>query len=174
MDPVIACVDVDYRADHASAACVLLRHWSDATPLDERVVRVEGVAPYEPGAFYKRELPCLLAVLSGLPAPLACVVIDGYVWLDERSRAGLGAKLYDALGAGVPVVGVAKTRFGDGAFAEAVLRGQSKSPLWVTAAGMERSAAADQVRAMHGSHRLPTALSRVDRLCRDADFSARG
>lgn len=174
MDPVIACVDVDYRADHASAACVLLRDWPDATPLVERVARVEGVAPYEPGAFYKRELPCLLAVLSGLPAPLACVVIDGYVWLDEHGRAGLGAKLHEALGASVAVVGVAKTRFGDGGFAEAVQRGQSQSPLWVTAAGMERSSAADRVRTMHGPYRIPTALSRVDRLCREATFNARG
>ena len=35
-----ACVDVDYRDDHAVAACVLFRDWGDAEPADTLVVRV--------------------------------------------------------------------------------------------------------------------------------------
>jgi deoxyribonuclease V len=170
MAPLLACVDVDYRSDHAAAACVLLRDWTDATPRDQLVARVGEVAPYESGAFYKRELPCILAVLARVSEPLGVVVVDGYVWLDARGRPGLGAHLYEALGRAVAVVGVAKKRFGEGDFAEPVRRGTSDTPLWVTAAGMDRAAAADHLRAMHGAHRVPTMLTRVDRLCRDADL----
>ncbi len=38
-------------------------------------------------------------------------VIDGYVWLDDQGKKGLGARLYDALDAQIPVIGVAKTLF---------------------------------------------------------------
>lgn len=168
MAPVIACVDVDYRSDHAAAACVLLRDWTDAEPSAELVARVDAVAEYEPGAFYKRELPCVLAVLARVTEALACVVVDGYVWLDAQGRPGLGARLHDALGGAVPVVGVAKKAFGEADFAEAVLRGASLTPLYVTSVGIDRGLAVDRLRAMHGPYRIPTALTRVDRLCRDA------
>ncbi len=168
MQPVIACVDVDYRTDHAAAACVLLRDWTDAKPSAELVARIDEVAEYEPGAFYKRELPCILAVLSRVSDPLACVVVDGYVWLDAHRRPGLGARLHEALGGAIPVVGIAKKPFGEATFAESVLRGTSLTPLYVTAVGLDPHVAADHLRAMHGPHRIPTLLTRVDRLCRDA------
>ncbi len=103
----IAAVDVDYRDGHAVAACVTFSAWGAAAPEQERTARVDGVAPYEPGAFYKRELPCLLAVLEGVAADV--VVVDGYVQLDG-GRPGLGAHLHAAL-AGPAVVGVAKSAF---------------------------------------------------------------
>jgi deoxyribonuclease V len=164
----IAFLDVDYRDDHAFAACVLADAWDAPAPRRELAVRVDGVAPYEPGSFYKRELPCLLAVLAAAGEPLACAVVDGYVRLDRDGRPGLGARLHEALGGATPVVGVAKKRFGDGAFAERVLRGGSATPLWVTAAGLSDAEAAAHVRAMHGPYRVPTLLTRADRLCRDA------
>jgi deoxyribonuclease V len=40
--------------------------------------------------------------------------------------------------------------------------------LYVTAVGIDPRAAASNVRGMHGKHRLPTMIKRVDRLCRDA------
>jgi deoxyribonuclease V len=49
-----------------------------------------------------------------------------------------------------------------------VLRGAASRPLLVTAAGIAATTAADLVRAMAGPYRLPTALQRVDRLCREA------
>jgi len=47
-----------------------------------------------------------------------------------------------------------------------VLRGTSARPLFVTAAGMPRTDAADLVRRMAGRFRLPDALRRVDVLAR--------
>jgi len=164
---VIAAVDVCYQ-DHgpALAACVLFRAWGDARASKSLVETIEQVLPYEPGAFYKRELPCVLQVLRAAGEPLDVVVIDGYVWLSDDGRPGLGAHLFEALGKTVPVVGVAKTSFMGSAFAEEVLRGGSSKPLFVTAAGAPGAVAAAWVRQMSGPHRLPTLLKQVDRLCR--------
>jgi deoxyribonuclease V len=163
---MIAAVDVDYRDQEAVAACVLFGQWTDAVPAGEVVERITRVEPYQPGQFYRRELPCLLAVLGRVSDPLAAAVIDGYVWLDDETRPGLGGHLHAALGWSVPVIGVAKTRFAGVRVARPVLRGTSRKPLWVTAAGIDLETAADFVRSMHGPFRVPTLLRRVDRLCR--------
>ena len=78
--------------------------------------------------------------------------------------AGLGAHLHASLG--VPVVGVAKTRFASATDALAVCRGGSRSPLYVSAAGMAAPEAAALVAAMHGPYRVPTLLKAVDALAR--------
>jgi deoxyribonuclease V len=163
---MLACVDVDYRDEGAVAACVLFRDWADEAPAAERVERIARVEPYRPGQFYRRELPCLLAVLGPVAEGLEAVVIDGYVWLRDESAPGLGGHLYEALGRAVPVVGVAKTRFRSAEVARPVLRGGSGRPLYVTAAGVSADEAARHVRAMHGPYRIPTLLKRVDQLCR--------
>ena len=165
---VIACLDVGYRDADATAACVLFREWSDAEPFLELVRRLPDAAPYEPGSFFRRELPCLLAVLQDLPYLPATLVIDGYVWLGE-SRPGLGAHLHEALGGRSAVIGVAKTPF-RGAPAQEVTRGRSRSPLYVTAIGMTASEAATRIRRMHGPFRIPTLLRRADLLSRGRDL----
>jgi deoxyribonuclease V len=165
---MIACVDVDYRDAGAVAACVLCRGWTDAHPAGELVERVAEVADYQPGAFYRRELPCLLSVLDKVAEPLETVVVDGYVWLHDQNTPGLGARLYEALGRIIPVVGVAKTRFRSAGAARPLLRGDSQRPLYVTAAGLDSGTAAEHVRSMHGRYRIPTLLRRVDQLCRQS------
>lgn len=154
--------DVAYHDDVGCAAAVVADGWGAQFPLSTHTALRTPVAPYVPGNFRERELPCLLQVLEGLRATL--VLVDGYVWLDGAGRKGLGAYLHEALG--VPVVGVAKTAFDGSAHAQAVLRGASERPLYVTAAGIGAEEAADSVRAMHGEHRLPTLLVLADRLAR--------
>jgi deoxyribonuclease V len=163
---VIAITDVHYRGDAATAACVVAERWSDEAAVEERVVEVAHVEAYRPGAFYERELPCLLAVLGAVRSPIDAVVVDGYVHLDDACAPGLGAHLHAALGGKLPVIGVAKTAFRGATFAARVLRGESRAPLFVTAQGMAREEAARLVGAMHGAHRLPTLIGRVDRLAR--------
>lgn len=163
---MIACLDVDYRADHAIVACLLFTEWTDETENQQLTKRINDVAPYVSGEFYKRELPCLLAALTDVQHLLTAVVIDGYVWL-APDKKGLGAYLYEALSHRLPVIGVAKTNF-HAAPSVPVLRGDSQNPLFVTAAGIDTQAAADCVARMHGPFRLPTLLKKVDRLCRDA------
>jgi deoxyribonuclease V len=166
---VKACVDVDYREDQAIAACVLFHDWADSAPAQQIVEHVQGIAPYVPGQFYKRELPCLLAVLHKVSASLDLVVIDGYVWLVDECHPGLGAHLHEALGRRVPVIGVAKTRFASAVLAVPILRGETATrPLFVTAAGMDVNEAARCVQGMHGPHRLPTLIKLADMLCRGA------
>lgn len=161
-----AVLDVDYGIEPgaATAACVVADRYEDATPFATLVAHVDRVAPYVPGQFAARELPCLLAVLAKLRDPVDTLVVDGYVQLDAAGTPGLGAHLYDHFAGRYAVIGVAKTPYGSGEFALAVLRGGSKQPLWITAAGVPAEQAAARVRAMHGPHRIPTLLAWVDRL----------
>src|SRR5262249_5072784 len=129
---LVACVDVDYQASGAVAAGVWFRGWSAATAVVERVASVALTAEYEPGVFYRRELPCLLDVPARGPQP-DVIVVDGYVWLGGGA-AGLGAHLHAAVG-GV-VVGVAKTRYMSATGVVPVCRGASRSPLFVSAVGV--------------------------------------
>jgi deoxyribonuclease V len=162
---VIACVDVHYddAAQQARAAVVAFDAWDAALPKARRVVSIGRVEPYEPGAFYKRELPCVRAALDGLDALPEIVIVDGHVWLDV-GVAGLGARILEAEPRLRTVVGVAKTRFRDTPATE-VLRGRSKTPLWVDEAG-DVVDAPRMVESMHGPFRIPTMLRLVDRLCR--------
>ena len=108
----IACVDVFYADETARAACVVIADWGDARPANEWVVELSRVEDYQPGEFYRRELPCIQAVLAKLERTPDCIVVDGYVWLDAEMKPGLGAHLYNAMGRDVPVIGVAKNPFG--------------------------------------------------------------
>jgi deoxyribonuclease V len=164
---MIACADVDYRGREGVAACVLFRDWQAARSSDEIVVRVRQVEAYQPGLFFKRELPCLLEVLARATCALDAVIVDGYVWLSHERGPGLGAHLYRALMEQVPVIGVAKTRFAQAVPSTPILRGRSKRPLYVSAAGMGSPEAAKRIRSMHGPFRIPTLLARADRLCRE-------
>ncbi|MGR8932897.1 MAG: endonuclease V [Gammaproteobacteria bacterium] len=165
----IAFVDVDYTGRGARAACVLIESWEDPSPRSTYVRDIEAVAPYESGNFYRRELPCILAVLRLLPSLPDIVVVDGYVWLSAMGHPGLGARLYEALGRSTPVIGIAKTAFKNIASCTdviPVLRGTSRNPLFVSAAGIEPALAAQYLRRMAGKHRMPVILRITDRLSR--------
>lgn len=165
---MILAVDVHYPARGAIAAGVLFGDWADAEPLATCISRFDHAEDYMPGAFYRRELPCLLGLLREHALTPACIVIDGHVMLGDDGRPGLGRHLFDALDGRIPVIGVAKTVF-VGIWPETeVLRGESRRPLYVTCAGMPLEHAKASVRAMHGAHRLPTLLKTVDALCRQS------
>lgn len=164
---VLTCLDVHYEPMRARTALVGFRDWSDARPVVEQVTEsTEPPAPYEPGQFYKRELPHLVVALErfGATHTTDLVIVDGHVWLDGK-QPGLGAHLFVALGEKLPVVGVGKTSFHDAAVLP-ITRGQSAKPLYVSAVGIDPARAAELVRAMHGAHRLPTLLQRADHLAR--------
>lgn len=168
---MIVAVDVDYRASECVAAAVAFETWSAATSVHEEVVRLPAALPYRAGELWVRELPPVLAVLAKTteaiaPRTIAIVVVDAYVWLPPDGRAGLGARLHEALG--VAVVGVAKTELKDDTISIPVLRGTSLRPLRVGAAGLAPDAAAAAIAAMHGPDRMPTLLRRADRLARDS------
>lgn len=164
----VGAVDVHYdERGGARAALVVCREPTLSTVSSEHVARISQVAPYESGAFSKRELPSIRAVLA-LGPPLDLLVVDGYATLDASGRAGLGARAAHALG--LPVIGVAKTPFRSATHAVEVLRGAATRPLFVTAAGgLDIAEAALIVAAMAGPNRIPDVLARVDRLARGRD-----
>jgi deoxyribonuclease V len=166
LERMIACTDVHYTDYHATAACILFRDWSDTHPDLTITERVQDPAPYEPGQFYRRELPALLAVVSKFTLRLEVIIIDGYVWLGDWDHPGLGAHLHRTLGGGVAVIGVAKKLFLRGPAVQTIRRGNSARPLYVSAAGMDLNEAAARIVELHGEFRVPTLLKRVDRLCR--------
>src|SRR5262245_44182513 len=79
---MIACTDVHYTNTRAIAACILFHDWSDAHSDLAITEPVDEPAPYEPGRFYRRELPALLSVVSKLTVRPEVIIIDGYVWLE--------------------------------------------------------------------------------------------
>jgi deoxyribonuclease V len=163
---MILAVDVQYTKNEAIAAGILFEHWQDERAQKEYLSRIEGVAGYEPGKFFKRELPPILKLIEEHHLQPDCILVDGFVFLDGFAAAGLGKHLYDALGGRVAVIGVAKKHYKDLDAGYEVRRGRSRRPLYVTAVGIEVEEAKGHILSMHGSNRLPTLIKRADQLCR--------
>ncbi len=165
---MIVAMDVEYREPQANVALVAFSNWTAEAPDQEYRTVVSPVAPYVPGSFYQRELPCLLAGLTLIKEPIEVLVVDSHVWLDAQKKPGLGAHLFRALKGKYPVIGVAKRSFGPAhpEVAE-ILRGESENPLYISSVGMPLSEAAHRIKHMHGAFRIPSLLKRVDQLSRD-------
>src|SRR6516165_7384410 len=124
MSSLIAILDVAYAAEAAGVACVLADSWAASAAVAEICKHVACTpAKYEPGCFYKRELPLLRTSIDGLEARPAVFVIDGYVWLGTKNEPGLGAYLYESADRAVPVIGVAKTPYRGDSWSAQVFRG---------------------------------------------------
>lgn len=156
---------MQYSHNDALAAAVLFADWTDDTTTRAVTHLISNVNEYEAGAFYKRELPCLLAVLDKISEPIEYILVDGFVFLNSEFKHGLGAKLYSALEEETPVIGVAKTDF-PGAPNVPILRGASKQTLFVSSIGCDTLQAATWIKQMHGAYRIPTLLKAVDSLAR--------
>lgn len=163
---MILAVDVHYSENSAVVAGVVFKSWQDEDSQKEYVSLMDEVADYEPGKFFKRELPCILKLIENYHLKPECIVVDGFVFLDDFSKAGLGKHLFDALNGEVSVIGIAKKRYKDIDSQFEVYRGDSRRPLYVTAVGIETQQAKRNVVTMHGNNRLPTLIKRVDQICR--------
>jgi deoxyribonuclease V len=161
---MILAFDTHYREKHAKTVCIAFQNWTDAEPAEVFVAQTAIESDYEPGAFYKRELPCIQHLLDSINLKgVEAIVIDGYVVLDDAGSLGLGGYLYEALQQSIPVIGVAKTNFARNEHAKAaVFRGESQRPLFVTALGVALDVAATRVQHMHGDFRMPTLLQFLD------------
>jgi deoxyribonuclease V len=159
---MILAVDAYYSKNSARVAGIGFERWSSQNPRHIYYSRVQGVDDYRPGEFYKRELPCILALIDEHGLTPGTIVIDGYVYLDGLSKPGLGKYLFDALNGEITIVGVAKNPFPGISRHCEILRGGSTRPLLVTAVGMELSRAKACVLKMHGKDRIPTLLKKAD------------
>lgn len=169
---MILAFDTAYSGDRAKTVCIAFHDWFDLVPVSVHSETIDGVADYEPGQFYKRELPCILSLLKTISLDkVKAIIVDGFVVLDDTGLPGLGAHLHAALNGRVPVIGVAKTNFATLHQLKAeVLRGTSAKPLYVTAIGMPLDQAAEHVRTMRGEFRMPHLLSELDRLTKTPDL----
>lgn len=159
-------IDVDYKGDKAFIAGVLFNDWCDDKPARYLHSIVDGIAPYEAGSFYKREMPCILHMIEKFNLEIDCLVVDGFVVLGKNENAGLGYHVWKALGEKIPVVGVAKNRYSEHDEKTEVYRGESTKPLMVTVAGDCLDNVKEKIKEMHGEFRIPTLLKMVDTECR--------
>lgn len=165
---MILAVDVAYKKEAAIVGGVFFSEWTDEKPLKEMLISCSIPSNYMPGEFYRRELPCIAALLEQVHEDLDCIVIDGFVYLGREKEPGLGKHLHDMLDQKIAVIGVAKTPFKDTPESCEVLRGKSGNPLYVTAEGIKDDRAKLLIKNMHGPDRIPTLLKYVDRLCNAA------
>ncbi|GAB3511025.1 endonuclease V [Emticicia fontis] len=161
---MILAVDVFYKQSSAKIVGLIFNEWTNARYAQKIEKFRNDIANYEPGAFYKRELPCIMDILADLDlTQLDYIIVDGYVFLDDEGKPGLGAYLYEALPIKVPVIGVAKTSFANNKkYVAEVFRGISQKPLFITAMGEDLTKAAAMVRSMSGDYRFPTMLKALD------------
>lgn len=165
---MILAFDTWYFDNKARTVCIVFECWT-APVLSSYYAEVqEHIEAYIPGAFYRRELPCILSLLQKVEVKeVEAIVIDGFVYLDDKGRYGLGGHLYQKIGGRVPVIGVAKNDFVSiRENKRALLRGGSQRPLYITAIGMDLDEATDHIKSMAGPFRVPTLLKELDRLTR--------
>lgn len=162
---MIYCFDTYYKDNYANTAVIGIENWDSETPDFESNEITKNIQEYESGAFYKRELPCLLSIINKLylNPKEDILLIDGYVVLDDEGKLGLGGHLFNELKREIPVIGVAKNNFHTlNKLKKEVFRGDSKKPLYVTTLGYDLQKASDNILNMHGEFRFPTILKLVD------------
>lgn len=166
---MILAFDSYYFDNKAKTVCLAFNDWPDELESAIYSELLENVADYEPGAFYKRELPCIMSLLQQIDlAEVKTIIIDGFVQLDDTGKSGLGGHLYEALGRKFPVIGVAKTNFATiENLKRPLLRGSSLRPLYITTVGMGLDEATACIHSMHGENRIPTLLKKLDGLTKE-------
>jgi len=160
---MILAFDTYYYDGKAKTIAVSFNDWEDEEPKQIYTDIIEGVADYEPGSFYKRELPCILSLLKQINLEeIDIIIVDGYTTLEDH-KLGLGGHLYEALEKKIPIVGVAKSEFQTKKSAfKKVLRGESIKPLFVSTIGIDLENTCTNIKKMHGKYRMPTLLQIVD------------
>lgn len=162
---MILAFDTYYYDGKAKTVCLEFDDWNESKNFKIHEEIIDNVEEYVPGEFYKRELPCIISLLNKIDLTnIEAIVVDGFVYLDDEKKYGLGGRLYEKLNSKIPIIGVAKTNF---AAIEkdklALVRGDSKKPLYITAIGIELDDAFEKVASMAGEFRFPTLLKELDR-----------
>ena len=165
---MILAIDVHYYTNHTSTAGVFFKNWGAREPFSTDINITKRAKAYEPGAFYRRELPPILEFLSKVKIQPNTIIIDSYIHLIPP-RKGLGIHLYEARQ--IPVIGVAKNPLKIACEYQTLFRGRSNRSLYVSSVGMELEQAVVLIGSMHGQYRIPTLLKLADTLCREGIYS---
>ncbi|WP_046758286.1 endonuclease V [Kordia jejudonensis] len=160
---MILATDIHYKETYAKAVCIIF-DWEDAIPEKIYTTTIDEVAPYVPGEFYKRELPCILKVLAQIDLDhIEAIIVDGHVFIHDDKSYGLGGYLWEALDRKIPIIGIAKKSFiNTSQVATPILRGSSEKPLFVSCIGIAKEIVLEKVKLLHGEHRMPTILKLLD------------
>ncbi|MEN2415215.1 endonuclease V [Flavobacterium mesophilum] len=166
---MILAFDTYYYDNKAKTVCIEFTEWNQSTDFKVHTEIIDNVSEYIPGEFYKRELPCILSLLNNIDLKLVSIIIvDGFVYLDDNKKYGLGGHLYEKLNKEIPIIGVAKTNFASiEKDKKPLFRGDSKKPLYVTSIGIDLEDAFQKIESMHGEFRIPTLLKEMDRLTKE-------
>ncbi|KQO21229.1 endonuclease V [Flavobacterium sp. Leaf82] len=166
---MILAFDTYYFDGKAKTVCLEFEQWNEDKNFKIHTEIIDNVEEYIPGEFYKRELPCIISLLNKIDLTnIEAIIVDGFVYLDDEKKYGLGGRLYEKLNNKIPIIGVAKTNF---AAIEklklALVRGDSKKPLYITSIGIDLDDAFEKVASMAGEFRFPTLLKELDRLTKE-------
>lgn len=165
---MILAFDTYYFGNKAKTVCLSFDSWTKCEKFEVYSEILENVEEYTSGEFYKRELPCILSLIKKIEIEnIEAIIVDGFVFLDDNQKLGLGGHLYKSLGSKIPILGVAKTNF---AAIEKnkrkLLRGKSDNPLYITAVGIDLDNATEMIKNLSGQYRIPTILKTLDSLTR--------
>lgn len=166
---MILAFDTYYYEDKARTIALQFENWQDTEETNVYEETLSGISEYVSGEFYKRELPCIVSLLAQIDlTQCKAIVIDGFVILNDERKLGLGGYLYEKLNPRIPIIGVAKNNFAKiNSQKKAILRGESKKPLYITTVGIDLDFAAQKIKEMAGEYRMPDILKKVDSLGRE-------
>ena len=166
---MILALDTYYFENKAKTVALEFSNWSDNIETARYSEVLENIEEYISGEFYKRELPCILSLISKIDVKkIEFIIIDGYVFVDDNSKLGLGGFLYEKLNKKIPIIGVAKTDFISLTKNKiSLLRGKSKNPLFISSIGINLNEVTDKIKQMSGEFRIPTLLKKLDTLTKE-------
>ncbi|KRD07604.1 endonuclease V [Flavobacterium sp. Root901] len=166
---MILAFDTYYFDNKAKTVCLVFEDWSENKNFRIHTEIIDNVEEYIPGEFYKRELPCIISLLNQINLKnVEAIIVDGFVYLDDDKKYGLGGHLYEKLNKEIPIIGVAKTNFASiEKNKKPLLRGSSIKPLFITSIGMELEDAFHKIESMAGEFRMPILLKELDRLTKE-------
>mgnify|MGYP000095978534 CR=1 FL=1 len=166
---MILAFDTYYFGNKANTVCLTFDNWTESQSYKVYSETLDNVQAYTSGEFYKRELPCILSLLSKNHFEnVEAIIIDGFVYLDDNKKLGLGGYLYEKLQCKIPIIGVAKTNFATIIENKKLLmRGKSIKPLYVTSIGISLDEATKKIEIMDGENRIPTLLKTLDTLTKE-------
>lgn len=169
---MIVAIDTFYYENKAKTIAITFDNWDSSNYTKYYSEELNISSEYIPGEFYKRELPCILSILKNIDIEIIDgIIIDGYVYLDDFNKYGLGGYLYESLNRKIPIIGVAKTNFASNNINKVeLLRGKSKNPLFITSIGVDIDTSKKNISKMHGEYRIPTLLKELDNLTKEKNY----
>lgn len=170
---MILAFDTYYFDNRAKTVCVAFKNWTDEENFKVYSELTENIEEYQSGQFYKRELPCIMNLIGKIDLEnIELIIIDGYVYLNDNGKLGLGGHLFKKLEGKIPIIGVAKTNFATiEKNKQNLLRGKSIKPLYITSIGIDLNRATKLIKNMSGQNRIPNLLKKLDTLTKEKNCS---